>query len=59
MAPPSSAHVQLDDIPRTLDLAEGRGRVPSARWLRDGDGDVMDGLLVGRRERIHSGVLIW
>ena len=24
-APPSSAHVQLDDIPRTLDLAECRG----------------------------------
>ena len=40
-APPSSAHVQLDDVPRTLDLAEGRGRVPSARWLRDGDGDVI------------------
>ena len=37
--PPSSAHVQLDDVPRTLDPAEGRGRVPSAR--RHGDGDVI------------------
>ena len=36
-APPSSAHVQLDDVPRTPDPAEGRGRVPSAR--RRGDGD--------------------
>ena len=36
-APPSSAHVQLDDVPRTLDPAEGRGRVPSAR--RRGDDD--------------------
>ena len=25
-APPSSAHVQLDDVPRTLDPAEGRER---------------------------------
>ena len=39
MAPPSSAHVQLDDVPQTLDLAEGRGRVSSAR--RRGDGDVI------------------
>ena len=30
-APPSSAHVQLDDVPRTLDPAEDRGRVSSAR----------------------------
>ena len=37
--PPCSAHVQLDDIPRTLDPVEGRGRVPSAR--RRGDGDVI------------------
>ena len=29
-APPSSAHVQLDDVPRTLDPAKCRGRVPSA-----------------------------
>ena len=28
--PPRSAHVQLDDVPRTLDPAEGRGRVSSA-----------------------------
>ena len=34
-APPCSAHVQLDDVPRTLDPVEGRGRVPSAR--RRGD----------------------
>ena len=31
MAPPSSAHVQLDDVPRTLDPAKCRGRVPSPR----------------------------
>ena len=41
MAPPSSAHVQLDDVPQTLDPAEGQGRVPSARWHGDGDGDVI------------------
>ena len=29
-APPCSAHVQLDDVPRTLDPVEGRARVPSA-----------------------------
>ena len=40
-APPSSAHVQLDDFPRTLDPAEGRGRVPLARRHGDGDGDVI------------------
>ena len=39
--PPCSAHVQLDDVPRTLDPAEGRGRVPSARRRGDGDGDVI------------------
>ena len=31
VAPPCSAHVQLDDIPRTLDLAKCWGRVSSAR----------------------------
>ena len=41
MAPLSSAHVQLDDVPRTLDPAEGRGRVSSGRWRGDGDGDVI------------------
>ena len=41
MTHPSSAHVQLDDVPRTLDPAEGRGRVPSAQWHGDGDGDVI------------------
>ena len=40
-APPSSAHVQLDDVPRTLDPAEGRGRVLSARRRGDGDCDVL------------------
>ena len=41
MTPPSSAHVQLDDVPQTLDPAEGRGRVSSARRHGDGDGDVI------------------
>ena len=36
-APPRSAHVQLDDVPRTLDLAECRGRASSARRRDDGD----------------------
>ena len=40
-APPRSAHVQLDDVPRTLDPVEGRGRVPSARRRGDGDGDLI------------------
>ena len=40
-APPCSAHVQLDDVPRAFDPVEGRGRVPSARWRGDGDGDVI------------------
>ena len=39
--PPSSAHVQLDDVPRTLDPAEGRGRVSSARRRDDGVDDVI------------------
>ena len=41
-APPSSAHVQLDDVPRTHDPAELRGRVPSARRRDDGDDDSTD-----------------
>ena len=41
MAPPSSAHVQLDEVPRTLDPAKCRGRVPSARRRGDGDGEVV------------------
>ena len=41
MTPPCSAHVQLDGIPRALDPAEGRGRVPSARRRGDGDSDVI------------------
>ena len=40
-APPCSAHVQLDEIPRTLDPVEGRGRVSSARRCGDGVGDVI------------------
>ena len=39
--PPCLAHVQLDDVPRTLDPVEGRGRVLSARRRSDGDGDVI------------------
>ena len=42
---PSSAHVQLDDVPQTLDPTKCRGRVPSAR--RHGDGDC---------EVIHAGL---
>ena len=41
MAPPSSTHVQLDDVPRTLDPAKCRGRVMSARQHGDGDGEVI------------------
>ena len=41
-APPCLAHVQLDDVHRTLDLVEGRGRVPSARRRGVGDDDVTD-----------------
>ena len=37
MTPPSSAHVQLDDVPRTHDPAECRGRASSARRRDDGD----------------------
>ena len=36
-APPRSAHVQLDDVPRALDPVEHHRRVSSAR--RRGDGD--------------------
>ena len=45
MSPPCSTHVQLNDVPRTLDPAEGRGRVPSARRRGDGDGDVISAVL--------------
>ena len=40
-APPCSAHVQHDDVPRALDPVEGRGRVPSARRRGNGVGDVI------------------
>ena len=36
-ASPRSAHVQLGDVPRTLDSGECRGRVSSARRRDDGD----------------------
>ena len=39
--PLCSAHVQLDDVPRTLDLIEGPGRVPSARRRGDNVDDVI------------------
>jgi len=35
------AHVHLDDVPRTLDRAKWRGRVSSARWHDDDDGEVI------------------
>ena len=40
-APPSFAHVQLDDVPGTLDPAKCRWRVPLARRHGDGDGEVI------------------
>ena len=40
-APPCSAHVQHDDVPRALDPVEGRGRVPSAQRRGGGVGDVI------------------
>ena len=39
--PPSYAHVQLDDVSRTLYPAKCRGRVPSAQRRGDGDGEVI------------------
>ena len=39
-APPRSAHIQLVDVPRTLDPAKCRGRVLSARRRDDGDDEV-------------------
>ena len=41
-APPRSAHVRLGDVPRTLDLAECRGRASSARRRDDGVDEVTD-----------------
>ena len=41
-APLRSAHVQLGDVPRTLDPAECRGRASSTRWRDDGDDEVTD-----------------
>ena len=42
MAPPSSADVQLGDVPRTHDPVELQGRVLSARWRDDGVDEVTD-----------------
>ena len=40
-APPCSAHVQHDDVPRALDPVEGQGRVSSATRRGDGVDDVI------------------
>ena len=40
--PQRSAHVQLGDVPRTLDPAECRGRASLARQRDDGDDEVTD-----------------
>ena len=37
---PRSAHVQLGDVPRTLDPAECQGTASSARLRDDGDDEV-------------------
>ena len=39
-APPCSAHVEHNDVPRALDPIEGQGRIPSARQRGDGDDEV-------------------
>ena len=52
-APPSSAHVQLDDVPQTLGPAKCRGRVSSARRCGDGDGEVIHaGLRLSTTKRV-------
>ena len=38
--PPRSAHIQLGDVPRTLDPAKCRGRASLACWRDDGDDEV-------------------
>ena len=40
-APPRSAHVQLDDVPRALDQVECHMRVSSARRHGDDDDEVI------------------
>ena len=40
-APPSSAHVQIGDVPRTHDPAECRGRASLARRRDDGDDEAI------------------
>ena len=52
-APLCSAHVQHDDVPRTLDPVEGRGRVSSARRRGDGDDEV-----TGARLRLSSATVL-
>ena len=42
-APLRSQHVRLDDVPRTLDPAECRGRASSARRRDDGDDEATGG----------------
>ena len=39
-APPSSAHVQLDDVPRTLDPVEAEGEFRQHDGGGDGDDEV-------------------
>ena len=41
-APPRSTHIQLGDVPRTLDPAECRRRASSTRRCDDGDDDATD-----------------
>ena len=54
MAPPCSAHVHHDDVPRALDPVEGRGRVPSPRQHGDGVGDVIHtGLRLTLQKKRH------
>ena len=45
MAPPSSAHVQLDDVPRTHNPVELLGRASSARRRGDSDDEATDAWL--------------
>ena len=45
-APPSSAHVQLGDVPRTHDPVELRGRASSAQRRDEGVDEVTDAWLL-------------
>ena len=57
--PPSSAHIQLDDVPRTHDPAQLRGRVPSARRRDDGDDEAIETGLLLSTARYDRGRLWW